>query len=63
MDVPMIYFMISIPETEMYMVVILANRLINMFHMEGLTLNETVWKYMEQICVTQFPKILKHQSL
>ena len=57
MDVSLIYLMISTPETEMYMVVILAKRLIYMFHTEGLTLDKTAWKYMEQICGTRFPKI------
>ena len=63
MDVSLVYLMISTPETEMYMVVILAKRLIYMSHTEGLTLDETAWKYMEQIRGTQFPKILRYQSL
>ena len=63
MDVSLIYLMISTPETEMYIVIILAKRLIYMFHTEGLTLDKTAWKYMEQICGTRFPKISKYQSL
>ena len=63
MDVSLIYLMIPTPETEMYMVVIFAKRLIYMPHTEGLTLDKTAWKYMEQICGTRFPKISKYQSL
>ena len=55
--------MISTPETEMYMVVILAKRLIYLFHMEDLILDEPAWKYMEQACGTHFLKMLKYQSL
>ena len=55
--------MISIPVTEIYMVVIQAKRVIYMSHMEGLTLDKTAWKYMEQICRTKFQNIAKYQSL
>ena len=63
MDVSLIYLITSTPETETYMVVIHAKRVIYMSHVEGLTLDKTAWKYMEQICGTQFQKLLKCQSL
>ena len=63
MEVSLIYLMISTPVTETYMVVIHAKRVIYMSHVEGLKLDKTAWKYMEQICVTQFQKLLKCQSL
>ena len=51
------------PVAEIYVVVIHAKHMIYMFHMEGLTLDETAWKHMEQICGTQFQEISKYQSL
>ena len=55
--------MISTPVTEMYMAVIHTKCVIYMLHMEGFTLDETAWKNMEEICRTQFPKMLNCQSL
>ena len=63
MDVSLIYLLISTPETEMYMVVIPAKGPIYMFHTEGLALDETAWKNMEQMYATQFPKIIKYQFI
>ena len=40
--------MISTPVTEIYTVVIHVKRVIYMSHMEGLALDKTAWKYMEQ---------------
>ena len=63
MDVSLIYSMISTPVTEIHMVVILAKQGVYMSHMEGLTLDRTAWKYMDQVCGTQLQKMLKYQSL
>ena len=63
MDVTLIYSTFFTPVTEIYMVMIHAKRVIYMSHMEGLTLDRTARKYMEQICGTQFQKMLKYQSL
>ena len=44
------------------MLVIYAKWVIEMFRMEGLTLDEIAWKYTEQICETQFQKMLKYHK-
>ena len=63
MDVPLIYSMISMPVTEMCMIMKHAKHVTYMFHMVGLISAEIVWKYMEQICGTQFQKIKKSDSI
>ena len=55
--------MISTPITDMCMIIIHTKHVTYMCHMAGLTSDEIVWKYMEQICGTQFQKILKCLSL
>ena len=57
MDVPLIYSMISMPVIEMCMIMKHAKHVTYMFHMVGLISDEIEWKYMEQICGTEFQKI------
>ena len=49
--------------TAMCMVVKQAKRVSYTFQMEGLTTDEIVWKYMEQICGTEFQEISKRLGL
>ena len=57
MDVPLTYSMISMPVTEMCMIMKHAKHVTYMFQVVGLISDEIVWKYMEQICETQFQKM------
>ena len=63
MDVSLIYLVIFTSVTKIDMAVIHTKQVIYMSHMEGLTLDNRAWTFMEQICGTQFQKMLKCQSV